>query len=211
MLRVFSLLLLLSLVADLWAQPDGRQTVKSQNGLLYEEASAFVMDSDTVFDGSYKLFYRGSIVESGNYERGERVGLWEFRNYHGIAELRYDYGAGRPVYMLPHEGKVYSQSQYPCVFLGSPVVPYYFILCNVFYPQSEGDNKAGGKVVLSILVNSRGCMTGYRVKESTSENFANAVRRAADAIPTDQWRWVPAREAGKDVAGVYDMTIFFDN
>lgn len=211
MFRIFSLLLLMPLASVLWAQPGGRQVLKSHDGLFYEEATALAQDSVPVFDGPYKLFYRGSLVEQGSYERGNRVGLWEFRNYHGIAELRYDYDAERPVYMLPHEGKVYSKSQYPCVFLGSPIVPYYFILCNVFYPQSEGNNKAGGKVILSIMVDSRGHMTGYRVKEASSENFADAVRRAADSIPVAQWRWVPARKAGKNVPGVYDMTIFFDN
>ena len=126
-------------------------------------------------------------------------------------ELEYNFTARLPLKMLPHVGYTYNQDNYPCVFLGSPIIPHHFIMSNVYYPQSEGDNKAGGEVVLMIKVSSRGLMTDYYIKSSTNDVFAKIVAEAAELMPRNKWRWIPARKDGKDVDGEYRITIVFEN
>ncbi len=161
--------------------------------------------------GPYTLAYKGNVVEKGAYDHGNRVGNWIFRNYHDMVELRYDYTLRRPMYILQHENHTYDKDNNPCIFLGSPVVPFYFIMANVFYPQSEADNKHGGDVTLTINVDPSGRMSGYYIKQSSTPRFAKAVEKAADRIPRDEWRWVPAKKDGKNVDGEYDILIYFDN
>lgn len=161
--------------------------------------------------GPYTLAYKGNVVEKGSYDHGNRVGNWVFRNYHDMVELRYDYTLRRPMYILQHENYTYDKDNNPCIFLGSPVVPFYFIMANVFYPQSEADNKHGGDVTLTINVDPSGRMSGYYIKQSSTPRFAKAVEKAADRIPRDEWRWVPAKKDGKNVDGEYDILIYFDN
>lgn len=193
------------------AQDAARQTVTTERGLFVETAQRVAAGDTTLLDGTYELKYRDKTIERGRYARGRRVGEWEFRNYHDWVELRYDYSRGGPTYILPHKGKTYSQETYPCTFLGSPIVPYLFIVSNVHYPQAEWDNKRGGEATLTLRVDPQGRMDGYEVRKPSSPHFAKAVRRAAEKIPRDEWRWVPARSKGRDVAGEYDIVIYFDN
>ncbi|MCI5776344.1 MAG: energy transducer TonB [Bacteroidales bacterium] len=175
-----------------------------------ETVDSVKVDGQMCRHGDYLLKYKGKTIEKGRYDKGRKVGAWIFWNYQNLVELRYDFDSETPQYIVQHIGHKYSKTERPCVFLGSPIVPYYFILSNVFYPQSEG-NRNGGKVILAIKVDADGRMSGYRIKESTSANFAKAVRVAADMIPTDKWRWLPALKGGKPVSEEYDIVIYFDN
>lgn len=187
-----------------------RQSRTEKEGLISETYQVLASDT-TVRDGNCEVFYRNQLIEKGLYRNGVKVGIWEYRNYHGVVEFRYNHTKQRPTYVVPHVGKTYKQTDYPCMYLGSPVRPYYYIMRKVFYPKAEQDNKKGGKVVLTFLVNAEGRMTGYRIKEASTPNFAKAVERVADEIPKDEWPWVPAYVNGKAAAGEYDMTIYFDN
>lgn len=192
------------------SQPD-RQTVTTERGLFAETAQRIAAGDTTLLDGTYELKYRDKTIERGRYAHGRRVGEWEFRNYHDWVELRYDYSHGRPTYILPHKGKTYNQETYPCTYLGSPIVPYLFVVSNVHYPQTEWDNKRGGEATLTLRIDAQGRMAGYEIRKPSSPHFAKAVRYAAEKIPRDEWRWVPARSKGRAVAGEYDIVIYFDN
>lgn len=188
-----------------------RRTITTERGLFSETAQRIDMGDTTLLDGTFELKYRDKTIERGEYRQGRRVGEWEFRNYHDWVELRYDYSHSQPTYILPHKGKTYTQETYPCTFLGSPIVPYFFIVSNVHYPQAEWDNKRGGEATLTLRIDAQGRMTGYEIRKPSSTHFARAVERAAEKIPRDEWRWVPARHKGRAVAGEYDIVIYFDN
>ncbi len=171
-----------------------------------------VLKADTsIRDGKYLMTHKDRHIEKGRYIKGRRVGTWEFKNDLNMVELCYNYTIGQPLQVLPHEGKAYSQDTYPCLYIGSPMVPYFFIMYNVFYPVAERDRKGGGKVKLRIHVSPEGRMVGYDTVESTSEHFSNAVLKAAAKIPKDEWRWAPAMLNGTPVSDDYIMTIVFSN
>ena len=209
-MRIF--LLILSLLLPLFASAQNKAHLQrtQKNGLFVESFS--VLKSDTsVRDGKYELRYKNWTIESGSYRSGKKVGTWTYRNYNKQIELMYNYTLRQPVHILQHLGKTYDQNNYPCMFLGSPVIPYFFVLSHVYYPKAEENNRSGGSVVLTILVDKSGQMKGYKIKEATSENFARVVRQAADKISSRNWRWIPALADGKEVDGEYDITIEFDN
>lgn len=175
------------------------------------ESSYTVLASDTaVRDGRYELTYRGMKIEEGQYRLGKKVGEWKYWNLQRMVELKYDYTRRTPTYVMRHMGYKYDQKNYPCIFLGSPLIPFYFITQRVYYPKSEAGRK-GGEVVVSLVVDERGRMVGSRIKRTTSEAFAEVVAKAVSKIPQDRWRWVPARANGKRVTGAYDITIVFEN
>lgn len=168
-----------------------------------------VLRADTaVRHGMYRLTYRGETVESGRYERGQRVGVWEFRNFREVT-LRYDYTRQTPTYVLPHTRERYTSLNHPCIFLGSPLVPYFLVLRHVNYPRNERKG-IKAKVVLSIEVGADGRMTGHSIKSATTPNFGREVSKAAERIPTDEWLWLPALRDGKAGSGTYDITVLFE-
>lgn len=178
----------------------------------YFTAKYEVLASDSsTKDGKYTLYYRDAPIESGEYKMGKKSGIWEYRNLRKMTELKYDHTARRPTYMLPHEGHKYNTRNYPCTFIGSPLIPFFFIHTRAYYPKAEADNPDGGNVILRLMISPQGKLTSFMIKQATSENFAEVVRKAAIAIPKDKWRWVPAMKDGKRVEGTYDITILFDN
>lgn len=175
------------------------------------ESSYTVLASDTsVRDGHYELTYRGQKIEEGQYRLGKKVGEWKYWNLQRMVELKYDYTRGAPTYVMRHMGYKYDQRNYPCIFLGSPLIPFYFITQRVYYPKSEA-GRSGGEVVVGLEVDERGRMVGWKIKRTASEAFAEVVSKAVSKIPQDRWRWIPARANGKRVRGWYDITIVFEN
>ena len=174
-----------------------------------------VLANDSVTkDGAYQMIYTNKygskIIETGQYAKGREAGAWRYMNHSGQVEMEYSFEYGQPIYILPHEGYTYDQKNYPSIFFGSPIIPYYFILHNVKYPSAETKNKKGGIVTLTIKVDSEGRMTGYKIKNASTPNFADAVRKAAAKIPRDKWRWVPALKGDKNVASEYEIIIDFN-
>lgn len=177
---------------------------------LFKAECEYLAADTSVRDGHYTLSYRGNVIEDGYYSNGRKVGEWQFWNLQKLVELKFDYTQKQPTYILPHYGHDYDQLNYPCIFLGSPLVPFYYITNRVYFPKSEGMKNKSGKVVLSLRINAKGWIVGTSIKSATSEAFASVVRQAANQIPKDKWRWIPARHNGKRVSDNYDITIMFE-
>lgn len=195
------------------AQGDGvARVTKTSMVDNFFKAQYEVLASDTsVRDGLYTLSYRESVIEKGEYRNGKRVGEWQFWNLMKQVELKYSYESHYPTYIMPHFGHKYDQQNYPCIFLGSPLVPFYFITNRVYYPKAEANNKKGGKVVVRLHINPKGRVKNIEIKQETSKAFGDVVTKAAAQIPRNQWRWIPALQNGKRVSGYYDITILFEN
>lgn len=191
------------------AQKKPRTKMKTNKTSLYTE-TYYVLASDTSLKhGKYKLTYKGKIIEEGEYKKGERVGDWAFYNMDNRVEFYYDYQARLPFRIAPKDGTVYSARTFPSLYLGSPLVPYHFIATNSYYPLSERDNKEECKVVLALKINAQGRMTGYYIKDKSKPKFNEIVMNAASKIPKT-WKFVPARENGRNIASDYLITIVFE-
>ncbi len=212
--KILRLVLLLVAFASNFAQIEGQTksltllTRQEKRGLYVEKFQVMAADT-SVRHGEYSLIYKGDVIEHGYYERGGRVGAWDFYNLQKMIELRYDYDKHQPVHVIPHGFQVYSEINRPSIFLGSPMVPYHFIMQNTFYPLVESENEKDCKVVLALEINALGQMTGYHLAESSRESFNEAVLCAAAKIPTS-WRWVPAKKDGRNVPSEYKMILIFE-
>lgn len=213
LLFLFSSLFFLTAVFDTGAvaQQKVQRLKRSTKDVAFEKVWNVLASDTNVVDGPYALYYKGHSVERGLYRQGKRVGVWEFEGQTRKVELRYNYTTGQPTYIVPRKGFKYDQKNWPCLFLGSPLVPHIFLLTRVYYPQSEGGRIGGGKVIVTLEVDDQGHMTGYHIKQSTCEAFTAIVSAACEQIPRTEWRWIPASKDGKFVEGEYDVVIFFDN
>lgn len=178
---------------------------------FFKAECEYLVSDTTVKDGSYKLYHHGKVIEEGAYSHGKKTGEWKFWNLYKEIELKYDFTLKQPTYVLPHVGHSYDQKNNPPIFIGSPLVPFYFITNRVYFPKSEGMKNKSGKVVLSLKIDTKGKVESVTIKKATNDAFASVVRKAANQIPKNKWRWYPAQRAGKRVAGDYDITIVFEN
>ena len=216
MVRIRTLLLMLTATICFAVQPTEAQQnkkVRTQkisrpNGLYVEKYS--VLASDTaVKHGEYSLIYKGKVLEKGVYKKGKRVGGWMFYNLNDELEFIYDYDDELPYQIMPHKGYTYTAKTFPSMYLGSPLVPYHFIASHTYYPVKEQGNMQDCTVVLALEISATGKMTGYHLEKESRADFNRVVLNAAAQIPST-WRFVPAREGGKNVASSYKIILVFE-
>ncbi|MCQ2229878.1 MAG: energy transducer TonB [Bacteroidales bacterium] len=202
------ILSLLSLTALAQSKTVKTKNITRNRDIYVEKYSALASDT-SVKHGTYKLLYKGKVIETGDYKKGERIGPWTFYNLKDEVEFIYDYDKNLPFQIMPHYGSVYSAKQFPSLFLGSPLIPYHFIARSTYYPVKESGNKRDCKVVLALEINANGRMTGYHLETSSRDDFNRVVLDAASRIPK-HWRWVPAREGGRNIPSNYRITLIFE-
>jgi hypothetical protein len=166
-----------------------------------------VLKSDTsVKDGFYKFYYKNKMIENGTYKRGEKVGLWRYYNLKGIFEYEYDFKSKQVTRL---SGDRDPSLETPCLFNGSPLIPYLFIVQHVRYPKEALDKDLSGKVVLGLKISSEGKVWALYLVEKFHPAFDAEVMRVAREFPRD-WEWLPATKFKQPVDGEYLITIEFE-
>jgi hypothetical protein len=110
---------------------------------------------------------------------------------------------------VPHEADNYPPGDHPCLFNGSPFIPYLFIVNNVFFPEEANSQGLAGKAVLTLELDSAGTIINRYISYSDLDVFAQVVLEASKKFPSD-WRWLPARKKGVKVADKFEMAIIFE-
>lgn len=180
-------------------------TVNRKAGVYLHSYQALASDT-SVMHGGYELLYKNKTLERGNYHQNKRIGVWHFYNFKNALEFTYDYNTGKvDNFVRPSDG-IYDT---PCFFLGSPLIPYLFMLSKLYYPEMELDNQTDQEVMLALNISPEGKMTGVRLVKSAKAGFDEAVMKAASTIPS-HWQWLPARKNGCPVESDYLIKIVFE-
>lgn len=218
-MRIFKTLLLFILVALLpfsWANsapPKKPRPPRVLNRVVdticYKEYYSVLANDTNIRHGKYKLVFKDFPIERGQYTQGERTGVWKFYTENNILELEYDYDSHKPLKIQPHVGHVYKQDTYPSIFLGSPLNIRHYIIAKATYPKNERGFFKNCQVDVALHISSTGKCTGYHIERYSKEDFNESIRNALKRIPK-QWRWLPARRNGKDIASEYLISIVFE-
>ena len=169
----------------------------------------FVQKADTsIKNGSYKLFYKKKIIENGKYIDNKKTGLWQYFSLDGIFEYEYDFDKSKIV-KISGEEKSELNRKTPCLFLGSPIIPYLFIVNNVYYPEKARKLKLSGKVILALKISKEGELWTIYLYQKLNPVLDSEVMRVARNFP-DNWQWLPATGNGVPVDGEYLITIEFE-
>ncbi len=168
-----------------------------------------VLKSDTAIkNGSYKLFYKNTLVEEGKYRNGIRSGIWTFFNLGGNFEFQYDFDKDS---LLKLAGEDYYQlrSEMPCLYKGTPLIPYVYLSKLVGYPPEAYEKGIEGRVVLTLRISEKGEILDRYISKGLNIILDSAVLDAATRLP-EKWEWIPAKKNGEKVESLYNITIIFD-
>lgn len=203
-LLLFSIILLLFVSHDILGQRTQVTLLKRERHFKYEYQ---VLKSDTsVRHGLYKFYYKNKILEKGYYSKNEQVGLWRYYNMDGIFEFEYDFTKQKITRL---SGRRDPEMETPCLFQGSPLIPYLFIVQHVNYPSDAYELDISGKVVLVLKVNKEGEVWAFYLSEKLHKSFDTEVMRVAKKFPSD-WKWLPATKFGNPVESEYIITVEFE-
>ena len=180
-------------------------TINRQEGLYLYSYQALASDT-SVKHGGYELLYKNRTLERGTYRRNQRVGAWQFFNLNNALEFSYDY-TKKKVSQFEHS----SDDSYdvPSFYLGSPLIPYFFMVSKLHYPGVEMDNDSEQEVLVSLRISKEGKMTGIRLVKNSRAAFNESVMNAAAQLP-DYWEWLPAQKNGVAVESDYIIKIIFE-
>jgi len=159
-------------------------------------------------EGSYKLFYKNKIIENGNYINNQKAGNWQFFSLNGILEYEFDFDSYKVVKMSGKE-KEDLENKTPCLFLGSPLIPYLYIVNNMHYPEQARKQNLGGQVVLALKISKEGELWSMYLYKKIDSLLDSEVMRVARSFPSN-WKWLPATRNGTKIDGEYLITIEFE-
>ena len=161
-----------------------------------------------VLDGKYELYYKSHLIERGRYKNGVRAGVWNFYNLNNLFEFQYDFT--RDLLLNLSGSDIYARNNYtPPLFLGSPLIPYIYILDSLGYPLETFEKNVEGKVVLTLIISTEGEILESFISESLDEATDREVLNTVKNFP-DTWRWIPAKRDGIKIESDYKITVYFD-
>ncbi|TRX62809.1 TonB family protein [Carboxylicivirga sp. M1479] len=174
---------------------------------IFEEI-CWVSKADTsIRDGESTTYYKSKALAKGFYRNNERVGRWRFYNLNSILEYEYDFDTSSLI-RLSGKSDQELEIQSPCLFKGSPIIPYLFLVNRLGYPQQAINKDIEGRVVLALKVNSKGEVYGFYIAKKLHPVIDHAVFNAAKEIPIT-WEFIASTIQGVPVNSEYQIAIEF--
>ena len=185
------------------------QTKKVKKTAGFFTSEYHVLSSDTsIKEGAYRLFYKNRIIENGSFSENKRSGIWQFFSLNGVLEYEYDFNS-KKILKLAGKNSQDLKNETPCLFLGSPLIPYLYIVNKMHYPEKARDKKIGGRVILVLKINGKGELWSMYLYKKLDPLLDKEVMRVARTFP-ESWQWLPATLKGKKIEGEYTIAIEFD-
>ncbi|WP_430816453.1 TonB family protein [Carboxylicivirga sp. RSCT41] len=194
------------LVAN-FATGQNKVLITQKDGLFKEVYWVNALDNE-MRNGKSSTYYKGKVIEQGQYKENKRVGIWRFYNLESILDYEYDFDKNE-LLMVSGIDRHDLKRKSPCLFLGSPLIPYLFLVNNLSYPMKAIDNDVEGEVILALKINQEGKVFGFYIYQKLHPVLDRAVIDCVKTMPND-WRFIPATNMGQVVAGEYHITIEFD-
>jgi hypothetical protein len=191
-------------VASVIAQKPTIKRVETVDNFRYEYE---VLKADTsIRNGYFRFFYKNKLIEKGFFLDGIQSGKWQYYNLKGIFEYEYDYQNNKVSALA---GNRDPNNETPCLFRGSPLIPYLFIVENLGYPKEARENNIAGKIVLALKINKKGEMWAYYLSEKLHPSLDAEVMRVVRQFPA-KWQWLPATKFNEPIDSEYLITIEFE-
>lgn len=184
-----------------------KKLVTKENGLYKEVCWVSVQDT-SLRQGLSTKYYKGKVIEKGYYRDNTRVGKWRFYNLNSILDSEYDFDRDELIVISGydrHDLKIMS----PCLFKGSPLIPYLYLVNNLGYPEKAINEDVEGKVVLALKINAKGQIIGFYLAQKLHPVIDNAVVKVAKTMP-QSWQFIAATKHRQPVAGEYHIAIEFE-
>lgn len=207
-LNLYNLLLTCCLVFSVSLIEGQEQILVTKESGLFREVCWVEAVDTAIRQGQSTMYYKGKVIEQGKYRKNIRVGRWRFFNLESILDYEYDFDRSELI-MLSGQDRHELKRKSPCLFKGSPLIPYLFLVNNLSYPQNAVKESVEGKVVLALKVNEQGGVVGFYLAEKLHPVVDRAVIEVAKTMPAG-WQFIAATNMGEPVAGEYHIAIEFE-
>ncbi len=183
-------------------------TFKTRENGYFREVFGVDKNDTTLRKGRYFHYYKGRIIEKGRYLDNRQIGKWQYFNLNNILEYEYDYDHEKVVRIAGTEPRELAKGT-PCMFKGSPLIPYLFIVGHLNYPEQAKELDISGEVELGLRILKDGRIHSYYLSKKLHPILDRAVMQVASKIPSE-WEFLAATRMGSPIDGEYRIAIQFE-
>jgi len=194
----------------------GSYTKVSSKGTVFSEG----FYKYGVKDSLWKDYdWNGKLYRTGNYLSDKKVGLWQFFDEKGNAELIYNFSTNELVsYILDDkrknkkynittaEGIKLDELDRPPLYLGGNLGMGVFIGLNIKYPIIAAENGVSGKVDIAFTIDSLGQTSNYRVTKGIGSGCDEEALRVVKMLTEG---WLPGIYKGQAMKMQYFIPVNF--
>lgn len=155
-------------------------------------------------------------LKKGIYKEGEKVGVWEYCDFDGVLQQRYDHSLSQLIWlhddfkdnvqMVWYDGEFQEATvDREVVFIGggAELSTYQF---PVEYPMEAKENGISGEVVIEFQIDEDGKASGHRIVKEPAPILGRPVLEMTRGIPD---LWLPALVDGEPVKSIKLMPFRF--
>ncbi|MEM6816776.1 MAG: energy transducer TonB [Bacteroidota bacterium] len=192
-------LLLTVLTSQLSSQPTKKETVKTSFPTL-KEVFYVLKSNHEIRHGEYEKTSRGKLICKGQYEHGERSGIWEYFDTDQELTHKVDYANFKLIFPKGESSK-------SAEVLGGYSQLYQMIAYTMMYPAEARRMGTQGKVVVKFTVDKKGQLKNFIVTSSLGNGLDEEAIRALKECKMD---WFPARNPnGEPVDSEVELPVTF--
>lgn len=195
------------LSTNLFGQETKKVTEVITTPAYSKEVYSVLKTDKKIRHGEYVRYgWNNKIAEKGLYESNIRVGVWEFYDFNGELEQKYNYTDRKIEILKPSELKfdiltqidgVYvdkAPDEMP-IFIGGQSRQFYFSMA-MKYPVEAKRQGIQGKVIISAIITTEGKMIGEKIEEGIGSGCDQEALKTIQNFPDD---WIPAKVNGEPV------------
>ncbi len=190
--------------------------IKNQTN-VYKETFYVLASNDTIKQGFYEKHIGRGLAEKGNYTSNIRTGVWDFFDFNGNIDLKYDYSRKVIVettrsrqedtvkYLIDTEnGWTLTQVKRPAIVLQSPKEFGMIMQQNIRFPLEARNNGISGTVLVRFTIDENGKTSDYKVKKGIGYGCDQEAWRVIK-MATESAQWLPAVYQDVPVKSEYVM------
>ncbi|GAA4909209.1 hypothetical protein [Mucilaginibacter defluvii] len=224
-MKYFFALLLCVTTLNLFAQVTQKRDEKLIQDV--QERYSVLADSPSIRHGFYQAIYRKkTVIASGRYERGKRVGMWHYYSKTGQLLQNYDYDKHAIVYSSPVDTMrsvryIIDDEIKPNDAIAPPIKPgsvYFGYMPYVKLIQMPAGLEEFDYTTLvatvELLVSPGGRLADFKIRITRPGGFININKVAdmpLDAIEPEDKIFLPASKNGQNVGMTIIVTCRFDS
>mgnify|MGYP001414799200 CR=1 FL=1 len=220
-----------------------KKVTENHDNPKYKEVFYVLKSDKNIRHGNYqKLGYKGAILVNGYYKNGlkdsiwteyswggqvklsegkyyqdQKTEVWEFFNFKGKTEQKYNFSSNEIVYyenedkekehkVIYGSDTIKTKLERPPLYIGGSSLIYESIIKNIRYPEQARENGTSGRVLVAFTIDQNGKTSSHRVIKSAGADFDSEALRVVNLIPDN---WVPALLNGKKVVVEFVLPVNF--
>ena len=174
------------------AQDIKKKTTKNRYP-SYKETYYVLKQDESIRHGDYQKAGKEGLLVKGQYENGNRSGVWEYYGWQGELEQKYDFSTKELLYdkYINKSPNNSEQSEYnrSAIFLGGMSSIYRNFPSQLRYPADARRYGIEGKVYVTATITKDGRMINEKVTKGIGGGCDEEALRVIKLVPDN---WIPA-------------------